>query len=53
MSGQIAIVASDNTYPLDVGDVILVEPNEVHQFKNLSDVDSAKFICLVPKEYQK
>ena len=53
MSGQVAIVVSDNTYPLDVGDVILVEPNEVHQFRNLSDVDSAKFICLVPKKYQK
>ena len=53
MSGQIAIVASDSTYPLDIGDVILVEPNEIHQFRNHSAVDSAKFICLVPKEYQK
>ena len=53
MSGQIAIKASDNNYPLNIGDVILVQPDEIHQFRNLSDVDSAKMICIVPKEYQK
>ncbi len=53
MSGQIGIVASGNNYPLNIGDVILVEPDEIHQFRNLSDIDSAKMICMVPKEFQK
>ena len=53
MSGQIGIVVSDKNYPLNNGDVILVEPDEIRQFRNLSDVDSAKMICIVPKEYQK
>jgi len=38
---------------LQKGDVILVQPEEKHQFKNLSDTQGARFMCLVPIAYQK
>jgi quercetin dioxygenase-like cupin family protein len=36
-----------------VGDVLLVMPGEIHQFKNLSDTQPARMMCLVPVAYQK
>lgn len=33
--------------PLQTGDVVLVEPNEKHNFKNASDEEFV-FICLIP-----
>ena len=38
---------------LQKGDVILMPPDEKHQFKNLSDTEGARFMCLVPIAYQK
>ena len=32
------------------GDVLLVEPNQVHQFVNTSD-EPLQFLCLVPVEF--
>ena len=38
--------------PLAPGDVLMVLPGEKHQFRNGSDQAPARFICLVPIEYQ-
>ena len=53
LDGDIAIVTEEGDRPLQKGDVILVPPDEKHQFKNLSDTHNARFMCLVPIEYQK
>ena len=36
--------------PVSAGDVVLVLPNEMHQFKNNSDA-IMKFMCLVPVKF--
>lgn len=51
--GQVALKTEAGITPLKNGDAVLVEPNEVHQFVNLSTTESAQFICLVPITYQK
>ena len=53
LDGDIAIVTEEGDRPLQKGDVILVPPDEKHQFKNLSETESARFMCLVPIAYQK
>jgi quercetin dioxygenase-like cupin family protein len=53
LSGDIAVVTEKGPTPVKVGDCILVQPNEQHQFKNLSDTLTASFMCLVPIAYQK
>ena len=34
-------------HPLRAGDVVLVKPNEIHQFRNTGD-RPLKFLCLIP-----
>ena len=53
LSGNMAIVTEKGSRLLAPGDMILVLPNEQHQFKNLSDTQKASFLCLVPIAYQK
>ncbi|MHC5162411.1 MAG: cupin domain-containing protein [Planctomycetota bacterium] len=53
LDGNIAVATEDGNRPLQKGDVILVAPDEKHQFKNLSDTENARFMCLVPIAYQK
>lgn len=53
LDGDIAVVTEDGDRPLQKGDVLLVAPNDPHQFKNRSDTESARFMCLVPIAYQK
>ena len=53
LDGSIAAVSKAGDKPLQKGDVLLIEPDEKHQFKNLSDTEGARFMCLVPIEYQK
>jgi quercetin dioxygenase-like cupin family protein len=53
LAGRIGMVTPDGTRPLAVGDMLLVMPDEKHQFKNLSSTDPARFMCLVPIGYQK
>lgn len=53
LAGSIAAVTEDGDKPLKQGDVLLIMPDEQHQFKNLSDAEPARFMCLVPIEYQK
>jgi quercetin dioxygenase-like cupin family protein len=53
LSGEIAVVTETGSKPLNVGDMLLVMPNEQHQFKNLSATQKASFMCLIPIAYQK
>ena len=43
----IILEAMKMEHPLKAGDVVLVTPNEVHQFRNNSSLP-LKFLCLVP-----
>jgi quercetin dioxygenase-like cupin family protein len=53
LSGTVATVSDKGPTPLNVGDMLLVAPNEQHQFKNLSATQKASFMCMVPNAYQK
>ena len=53
LDGDIAVMTANGLKPVNAGDVLLVAPNEQHQFKNRSDKIPARFICLVPIAYQK
>jgi len=53
LEGCIALVTLDGRIELAPDHAVLVPPDEPHQFKNLSDTNSAKFMCLVPIQYQK
>jgi len=53
LEGDIAVVSKDGETPVKPGNVVLVMPNEVHQFRNMSESNPAKLMCLVPVEYQK
>jgi len=53
LDGQIAVITANGSQPLKIHDTLLVPPNESHQFKNLSDTQTARFMCLVPIAYQK
>ena len=53
VSGAAALVTPEKEIPLSVGDVLLVQPEEIHQFKNCSQTESASFMCMVPIAYQK
>jgi quercetin dioxygenase-like cupin family protein len=52
LTGSIAVITPGGDIPVKPGDVVLVMPNEMHQFKNCSDTQIAKFMCLVPVAYQ-
>ncbi len=45
--GQGTILEDGVAHSVKSGDVILVQPNEVHQFRNQSDAPF-KFLCLIP-----
>ena len=47
VEGQGIIFEGDQAHTIKAGDVILVQPDEVHQFKNESDAPF-KFLCLIP-----
>ncbi|MCF7973608.1 MAG: cupin domain-containing protein [Phycisphaerae bacterium] len=52
LTGSIAVVTPEGDIPVKPGDVVLVMANEPHQFKNVSDTQNARFMCLVPIAYQ-
>ena len=47
LSGQGEIFEGEKPHPLKTGDVVLVRPDEVHQFRNTGDTP-LKFLCLIP-----
>lgn len=47
LEGEGEVYEGDQPHPLKAGDVVLVSPDEVHQFRNTGD-QKLKFLCLIP-----
>lgn len=47
VEGQGEVYEAGEPHTISAGDVVLISPNEVHQFKNNSD-KPFKFLCLIP-----
>ncbi len=47
VEGQGEVYEGDEAHPIKAGDVVLVKPDEVHQFKNRGE-SPLKFLCLIP-----
>ncbi|MBP88625.1 MAG: cupin [Planctomycetaceae bacterium] len=47
LEGNGLVVDGDADRPLKAGDVIFVQPDDVHQFRNTGD-KPMKFLCIVP-----
>lgn len=47
LEGEGVVLEGDCPHPLKAGDVVLVQPDEVHQFRNTGRVP-LKFLCLIP-----
>ncbi|RKY91639.1 cupin [candidate division KSB1 bacterium] len=47
LEGKGELVGKEQQWPLQVGSVVLVPPNEEHQFRNTGD-KALKLICLIP-----
>ncbi|GAB4350942.1 MAG: cupin domain-containing protein [Candidatus Abyssubacteria bacterium] len=48
LEGVATVVSERGTHPAPAGSVVFVLPNEVHQFRNETDI-LMRFICLIPK----
>lgn len=47
VEGEGVVIENDQPHAIRAGDVILVKPDEVHQFRNPSN-STLKFLCLIP-----
>lgn len=47
LAGNGTIIDGDKELPLNAGDVVFVEPNDVHQFRNTGS-EPMRFLCLIP-----
>jgi quercetin dioxygenase-like cupin family protein len=47
LEGNGVVFEGDQQHQLATGDVIFVQPNEVHQFRN-TGLAPMKFLCLIP-----
>jgi len=47
LEGNGVVIEDAVEHPLAAGDVILVKPNEIHQFRNTGQ-SPMKFLCLIP-----
>jgi len=47
LEGEGVVFEGDQQHVLKQGDVVLVKPDEVHQFRNTGDAPM-KFLCLIP-----
>lgn len=47
LEGEGQVIEGDEPRSLKTGDVVLVQPNEVHQFRNPTS-QPVKFLCLIP-----
>jgi quercetin dioxygenase-like cupin family protein len=53
LDGEVVAVTDKNEIQLNVGDVLLIMPGELHQFKNISNSKPASFMCIIPVQFQK
>lgn len=49
LEGNGVVFQGDHAHPLKPGDVVLVSPDELHQFRNTGSVP-LKFLCLIPND---
>ena len=47
LEGEGMVLEGDRQHPLRTGDVVYVQPDEVHQFRNTGD-EPLRFLCLIP-----
>lgn len=47
IDGEGEVYEGDTPHRIGAGDVVLVKPDDVHQFKNVGD-KPLKFLCLIP-----
>lgn len=47
LGGEGIVMEGDKEHPIHAGDVVLVKPNEIHQFRNTGE-QPLKFLCLIP-----
>lgn len=47
LEGEGVVFEGETAHPLKAGDVVLVKPDEVHQFRNTGS-SPMKFLCLIP-----
>ncbi|HZZ26671.1 MAG TPA: cupin domain-containing protein [Pirellulales bacterium] len=47
LSGSGVVLEGDKQHQLSAGDVVFVQPNEVHQFRN-TGTQAMRFLCLIP-----
>ena len=47
VEGEGEVYEGDTPHPIKAGDVVLVKPDDVHQFKNTGN-KALKFLCLIP-----
>lgn len=47
LAGDGVVLENDKPHKLTAGDVIFVQPNEVHQFRN-TGTQPMRFLCLIP-----
>ena len=47
IEGQGEVYENDQPHPIRAGDVVLVKPDDVHQFRNVGETP-LKFLCLIP-----
>jgi len=53
LEGNMKVVGPDGEKSAKAGDAVLIPPDEIHQFKNASETEPAKLLCLIPVEHQK
>lgn len=53
LEGNLNMVGQDGEKSVTVGDAVLIPPDEEHQFKNASETEPAKVLCLIPVQHQK
>lgn len=52
IQGRGTLVGKDAQQPLRKGDFVLVEPDEMHQYRNTAARGNLVVICAVPKDYE-
>lgn len=53
INGKGAVVTGDGKeLSIGKGDFVLVLPDEIHQYRNKSEIEPLVLICAVPKEYE-